>query len=157
MGWQSRIVVCRRWLYHGKTQGPDTLSYNQFLIWRGGVVKDFELRTTVRVSASNSGSNIVAVNKLRMANGRSAATSAIFIRPLPTTECCMKSGDAASFHKTGRISCSIRTASNGWWQNAPRSSKHPRLARIHHHCPRESSSTQDRRPSDHGFRRSRFG
>ena len=26
----------------GKTQGPDTLTYNQFLIWRGGVLKNFE-------------------------------------------------------------------------------------------------------------------
>lgn len=39
----------------GKTTGPEQLKYNQFLIWRGGVVKNFELRAKIRVSASNSG------------------------------------------------------------------------------------------------------
>ena len=39
----------------GKTSRPETLSYNQFLIWRGGVVKNFELRAKIRVSASNTG------------------------------------------------------------------------------------------------------
>lgn len=39
----------------GRTTGPEQLKYNQFLIWRGGVVKNFELRAKVRVSASNSG------------------------------------------------------------------------------------------------------
>ena len=38
----------------GRTTGPEQLKYNQFLIWRGGVVKNFELRAKVRVSASNS-------------------------------------------------------------------------------------------------------
>ncbi|MEQ1843219.1 MAG: hypothetical protein ABL994_22680, partial [Verrucomicrobiales bacterium] len=27
----------------GKTKGPEHLTYNQFLIWRGGTVKNFEL------------------------------------------------------------------------------------------------------------------
>jgi putative heme-binding domain-containing protein len=39
----------------GKTKGPDHLAYNQFLIWRGGVVKNFELRAKIKCSASNSG------------------------------------------------------------------------------------------------------
>ena len=39
----------------GKTSGPDTLTYNQFLIWRGGVVKNFELHAKIRCSASNTG------------------------------------------------------------------------------------------------------
>ncbi len=39
----------------GKTKGPDHLSYNQFLVWRGGVVKNFELRAKIKCSASNSG------------------------------------------------------------------------------------------------------
>jgi putative heme-binding domain-containing protein len=39
----------------GKTKGPDHLAYNQFLIWNGGVVKNFELRAKVKCSASNSG------------------------------------------------------------------------------------------------------
>ena len=39
----------------GKTKGPDHLAYNQFLVWRGGVVKNFELRAKIKCSASNSG------------------------------------------------------------------------------------------------------
>src|SRR5436190_12559313 len=39
----------------GTTTGPEQLTYNQFLIWRGGVLKNFELRAKIRVSASNSG------------------------------------------------------------------------------------------------------
>jgi len=39
----------------GKTKGPDHLAYNQFLIWRGGVVKNFELRAKIKCSDSNSG------------------------------------------------------------------------------------------------------
>ena len=39
----------------GKTAGPQTLAYNQFLIWRGGVVKNFELRAKVKVVGNNTG------------------------------------------------------------------------------------------------------
>jgi putative heme-binding domain-containing protein len=39
----------------GKTKGPEHLAYNQFLIWRGGAVKNFELRAKIKCSASNSG------------------------------------------------------------------------------------------------------
>ena len=39
----------------GKTQGPETLAYNQFLIWRGGAVKNFELRAKIKQSGNNSG------------------------------------------------------------------------------------------------------
>lgn len=39
----------------GKTTGPDQLAYNQFLIWRGGTLKNFELRATARVTGNNSG------------------------------------------------------------------------------------------------------
>ena len=39
----------------GKTAGPETLAYNQFLIWRGGVVKNFELRAKVKQSGNNTG------------------------------------------------------------------------------------------------------
>ncbi len=39
----------------GKTKGPEHLAYNQFLVWRGGVVKNFELRAKIKCSASNSG------------------------------------------------------------------------------------------------------
>lgn len=39
----------------GKTTGPEQLSYNQFLIWRGGVVKNFELKAMVKTTGNNSG------------------------------------------------------------------------------------------------------
>lgn len=38
----------------GKTNGPEHLAYNQFLIWRGGVLKNFELRAKVKVSGANN-------------------------------------------------------------------------------------------------------
>jgi len=40
----------------GKTMGPEQLAYNQFLIWRGGVVKNFELRAMVKQDGNNTGS-----------------------------------------------------------------------------------------------------
>ncbi len=39
----------------GKTTGPEQLSYNQFLIWRGGEVKNFELRVKIKQSGNNTG------------------------------------------------------------------------------------------------------
>lgn len=39
----------------GKTTGPEQLAYNQFLIWRGGVVKNFELRVKIKQSGNNTG------------------------------------------------------------------------------------------------------
>ena len=39
----------------GKTTGPEQLPYNQFLIWRGGVVKNFELHAKIKESGNNSG------------------------------------------------------------------------------------------------------
>lgn len=39
----------------GKTSGPKQLAYNQFLIWRGGVVKNFELRAKVKQKGNNTG------------------------------------------------------------------------------------------------------
>ena len=38
----------------GTCSGPDSPKQNSFLIWRGGTVKDFELRATVRVSGDNN-------------------------------------------------------------------------------------------------------
>lgn len=38
----------------GKTNGPDHLPYNQFLIWTGGEVKDFELRLEFRLEGNNN-------------------------------------------------------------------------------------------------------
>ena len=39
----------------GTTTGPDHLAYNQFLSWRGGAVKNFELRARIKQSGNNSG------------------------------------------------------------------------------------------------------
>lgn len=38
----------------GTCTGPTALKNNSFLIWRGGEVKDFELRTTIRVVGDNN-------------------------------------------------------------------------------------------------------
>ncbi|MEM7697423.1 MAG: DUF1080 domain-containing protein [Verrucomicrobiota bacterium] len=38
----------------GTCEGPDYPEHNSFLIWRGGFVKDFELRATVRVIGDNN-------------------------------------------------------------------------------------------------------
>ena len=38
----------------GRTKGPDHLSYNQFLIWRGGELKNFELRVKLRLEGNNN-------------------------------------------------------------------------------------------------------
>lgn len=38
----------------GTCSGPDDLDHNTFLIWRGGKVKDFELRATVRMVGDNN-------------------------------------------------------------------------------------------------------
>lgn len=39
----------------GSTTGPDQLAYNQFLIWRGGILKNFELRARIKQSGNNTG------------------------------------------------------------------------------------------------------
>jgi putative heme-binding domain-containing protein len=39
----------------GTTTGPDQMKYNQFLIWRGGKVKNFELRLKVKHQGNNTG------------------------------------------------------------------------------------------------------
>ncbi|MGK0184729.1 MAG: putative heme-binding domain-containing protein [Verrucomicrobiales bacterium] len=39
----------------GKTTDPAQLKYNQFLIWRGGKLKNFELRAKVKTTGNNSG------------------------------------------------------------------------------------------------------
>ncbi len=38
----------------GKTKGPEHLPYNQFLIWTGGEVKNFELKAKVQVIGDNN-------------------------------------------------------------------------------------------------------
>ena len=39
----------------GKTTGPEQMKYNQFLIWRGGKVKNFELHLKVKHKGNNTG------------------------------------------------------------------------------------------------------
>ena len=39
----------------GKTTGPEQLAYNQFLIWRGGKVKNFELHAKIKQTGNNTG------------------------------------------------------------------------------------------------------
>lgn len=39
----------------GRTTGPEQLDYNQFLVWRGGRVKNFELHARIRVTGNNTG------------------------------------------------------------------------------------------------------
>ncbi|MDB6070534.1 MAG: heme-binding protein, partial [Verrucomicrobiales bacterium] len=56
-GWEGSPEL---WSVHdgtitGKTTGPGQLKYNQFLIWRGGVVKNFELHVKVKQSGNNTG------------------------------------------------------------------------------------------------------
>ncbi len=39
----------------GKTSSPEDLSYNQFLIWKGGTLENFELKASIKVTGNNSG------------------------------------------------------------------------------------------------------
>src|SRR6056297_2175799 len=47
----------------GKTTGPEQLDYNQFLIWEGGDVENFELRVKVKQSGNNSGIQYRSANR----------------------------------------------------------------------------------------------
>lgn len=38
----------------GKTNGPEHLKYNQFLVWQGGEVADFEFKVDFRVQGNNN-------------------------------------------------------------------------------------------------------
>lgn len=38
----------------GTCDGPGTMAHNSFLIWRGGTLRDFELRATIRVVGDNN-------------------------------------------------------------------------------------------------------
>ena len=53
----------------GKTTSPEDLKANQFLIWRGGTVKNFELRAKVKVSGKNN-SGIQYRSKALPKNGK---------------------------------------------------------------------------------------
>ncbi len=55
-GWEGDPALWKMedGLVIGTCTGPDSLGHNTFLIWRGGIVKDFELRATVRVVGDNN-------------------------------------------------------------------------------------------------------
>ncbi|HRQ88832.1 MAG TPA: DUF1080 domain-containing protein, partial [Bacteroidia bacterium] len=38
----------------GRTKAPEDLEYNQFIVWRGGVLKNFELRAKIKVTGDNN-------------------------------------------------------------------------------------------------------
>ncbi len=69
----------------GKTTGPAQLKYNQFLIWRGGQLKNFELRLKVKHEGNNSGVQYRSRELLKMAHGPSAAINVTCIPMHPTT------------------------------------------------------------------------
>jgi len=56
-GWDGNPAVwsVRDGSITGVTQGPESLTYNQFIIWRGGTVKDFELHAKIRQTGNNTG------------------------------------------------------------------------------------------------------
>ena len=39
----------------GRTTGPEQLKYNQFLVWKGGTLKNFELSAKIKVKGNNTG------------------------------------------------------------------------------------------------------
>ncbi|GEP41954.1 3-keto-disaccharide hydrolase [Brevifollis gellanilyticus] len=55
-GWDGdpRLWKVENGIVIGTCAGPEDLPNNTFLIWRGGKVKDFELRATVRVIGDNN-------------------------------------------------------------------------------------------------------
>ena len=55
-GWDGdpKLWEVKNGVIVGTCTGPDALKHNSFLIWRGGTVKDFELRATVRVIGDNN-------------------------------------------------------------------------------------------------------
>ena len=57
IGWDGNPTVwsVRDGAITGITTGPESLPYNQFLIWRGGTVKNFELHIKLRQTGNNSG------------------------------------------------------------------------------------------------------
>ena len=56
-GWDgnSKIWSVKDGVITGKSSGPDQMKYNEFLIWRGGEVKNFEFRAKMKIIGDNSG------------------------------------------------------------------------------------------------------
>jgi hypothetical protein len=55
-GWDGdpRLWSVKDGIVTGVCVGPDDFAHNTFLIWRGGTVKDFELRAVMRVKGDNN-------------------------------------------------------------------------------------------------------
>ncbi|MFN5756965.1 MAG: DUF1080 domain-containing protein, partial [Planctomycetia bacterium] len=55
-GWDgdSRLWSVRDGIIHGETTPENVAKGNTFLIWQGGVVRDFELRLSFRCNATNN-------------------------------------------------------------------------------------------------------
>ncbi len=55
-GWDGdpRFWSVKEGIVTGVCTGPDDLAHNTFLIWRGGTVKNFELRAVMRVKGDNN-------------------------------------------------------------------------------------------------------
>jgi hypothetical protein len=55
-GWEGdpRLWSVREGILTGVCSGPGDFARNTFLIWRGGMVKDFELRVVMRVKGDNN-------------------------------------------------------------------------------------------------------
>lgn len=56
-GWEgnTRLWSIREGVVRGETTAENTTKGNTFLIWRGGTLKDFELRLSFRIDHGNSG------------------------------------------------------------------------------------------------------
>ncbi len=78
-----------------------TLRYNRFITWRGGTVKNFELRVQVKVSPTgNSGLQYRGTDALIWASRSSPAISAMWCPPVPTTTACSTRSEAAASSPT---------------------------------------------------------
>ncbi len=55
-GWEGdpKLWKVENGVVTGTCSGPDSFKQNTFLIWRGGQVRDFELRATIRVLGDNN-------------------------------------------------------------------------------------------------------
>lgn len=55
-GWEGnpKLWKVENGIVVGTCAGPDDFKHNTFLIWRGGKVKNFELRATIRVVGDNN-------------------------------------------------------------------------------------------------------
>ncbi|MEM0970251.1 MAG: DUF1080 domain-containing protein, partial [Verrucomicrobiota bacterium] len=55
-GWDGnpKLWTVKDGVIVGKTNSPDDLTYNEFLVWRAGAVSNFDLRATISVKGENN-------------------------------------------------------------------------------------------------------